>query len=60
LVAQEKMVRVVKESHPSGKVRAMVGGARVNHAFLTSIGADNCGRDARAAVPLARQLLRHA
>jgi methanogenic corrinoid protein MtbC1 len=38
----------------------MVGGAVVTHAFPDSVGADNCGRDATAAAPLARQLLGHA
>ena len=59
-MAQEKTATVVKESQPSGKVRAMVGGAVVTQAFPDSVGADNCGRDATAAAPLARQLLGHA
>jgi methanogenic corrinoid protein MtbC1 len=60
LVAQEKTVKAVKESHPSGKVRTMVGGALVTQALPDTIGTDNGGRDATAAVPLARQLLGHA
>ncbi len=38
----------------------MVGGALVTQAFLDTIGTDNCGRDARAAVPFVRYLLGHA
>lgn len=38
----------------------MVGGALVTQAFPNTIGTDNGGRDATAAVPLARQLLGHA
>ena len=60
MVAQEKTVKAVQESNPSGKARAMVGSALVTQAFPNTIGTDNGGRDATAAVPLARQLLGHA
>jgi len=38
----------------------MIGGAPVTQAFADSIGADGYGRDASAAVALARQLLGNA
>ena len=60
MVPQEKTVKAVQESNPSGKARTMVGGALVTRAFPDPIGTDNRGRDATAAVPLARQLLGHA
>jgi len=38
-------------------VKVIVGGAPVTQAFADSIGADGFGRDATAAVTLARRLL---
>lgn len=38
----------------------MVGGALVTQAFPDTIGSDNGGPDARAAVPFVRHLLGHA
>ena len=55
LPAMEKTVRAIKEYDPSIKI--MIGGAPVTQAFADSIGADGYGRDAGAAVTLARQLL---
>ena len=55
--AMEKTVKALKEADPSGKVKVIVGGAPVTQAFADSIGADGYGRDATAAVTLARQLL---
>ena len=60
MVPQEKTVKAVKESNPSGKARSMVGGALVTRAFPDTIGSDNGGPDARAAVPFVRYLLGHA
>jgi methanogenic corrinoid protein MtbC1 len=56
LVAQEKTVKAVKEFHPSGKVKVMVSGTPMTRPFADRVDADDCGRDATAAVPLARQL----
>jgi 5-methyltetrahydrofolate--homocysteine methyltransferase len=58
LSSMEKTVRALKEADPSVKV--MVGGAPVTQAFADSIGADGYGRDASAAVTLARRLLENA
>jgi 5-methyltetrahydrofolate--homocysteine methyltransferase len=58
LPAMEKTVRALKEVDSSIKV--MIGGAPVTQAFADSIGADGYGRDASAAVALARQLLGNA
>ena len=60
LPAMEKTVRAMKEVDPSGKVKVIIGGAPVTQAFADSIGADGYGRDATAAVALARQLLGNA
>ena len=57
LPAMEKTVRAIREYDPSGKVKVIVGGAPVTQAFADSIGADGFGRDASAAVTLARRLL---
>ncbi len=57
LPAMEKTVRAIREYDPSGKVKVIVGGAPVTQAFADSIGADGFGRDATAAVTLARRLL---
>jgi 5-methyltetrahydrofolate--homocysteine methyltransferase len=57
LPAMESTVRAVKEADPSGKVKVMIGGAPVTQAYADSIGADGFGRDANAAVSLARQLV---
>jgi 5-methyltetrahydrofolate--homocysteine methyltransferase len=53
--AMERTVRAIKASDPSVKV--IVGGAPVTQAYADSIGADGYGRDATAAVALARRLL---
>ncbi len=58
LPAMERTVHAIKETDPSIKV--MVGGAPVTQAFADSIGADGYGRDANAAVTLARGLLQNA
>jgi len=58
LPSMEKTVHALKELDPSLKV--MVGGAPVTQAFADSIGADGYGRDASAAVTLARRLLGNA
>jgi 5-methyltetrahydrofolate--homocysteine methyltransferase len=58
LPAMEKTVRVLKDIDPS--IMVMVGGAPVTQAFADSIGADGYGRDASAAVALARRLLGNA
>jgi 5-methyltetrahydrofolate--homocysteine methyltransferase len=55
--AMETTVRAIREFDPSGKVKVMIGGAPVTQAFAESIGADGYGRDATAAVSLARQLV---
>ncbi|MDI6858348.1 MAG: corrinoid protein [Dehalococcoidia bacterium] len=55
--AMEKTVKALKDADPSGNVKVIVGGAPVTQAFADSIGADGYGRDATAAVTLARQLL---
>ena len=57
LPAMENTVRAIKEADPDGKVKIMIGGAPVTQAFADSIGADGFGRDANAAVSLARQLV---
>ena len=57
LPAMEKTVRAIREYDPSGKVKVIVGGAPVTQAFADTIGADGFGRDASAAVTLARRLL---
>jgi 5-methyltetrahydrofolate--homocysteine methyltransferase len=57
LPAMEKTVRAIREYDPSGKVKVIVGGAPVTQAFADTIGADGFGRDATAAVTLARRLL---
>jgi 5-methyltetrahydrofolate--homocysteine methyltransferase len=57
LPAMEKTVHAIKEYDPSGKVKVIVGGAPVTQAFADSIGADGFGRDATAAVTLARKLI---
>jgi len=55
LPAMENTLRAIKEAHPS--VRVIVGGAPVTQAYADSIGADGFGRDANAAVSLARRLV---
>jgi 5-methyltetrahydrofolate--homocysteine methyltransferase len=57
LPAMGKTVRAIREFDPSGNVKVIIGGAPVTQAFADSIGADGFGRDATAAVTLARQLL---
>ena len=57
LPAMGKTVRAIRECDPSGTVKVMIGGAPVTQAFADSIGADGFGRDAAAAVSLARRLL---
>jgi 5-methyltetrahydrofolate--homocysteine methyltransferase len=57
LPAMEQTVRAIREYDPSMKVKVIVGGAPVTQAFADSIGADGFGRDASAAVTLARRLL---
>lgn len=58
LPAMENTLRAIKTAHPS--VSVIVGGAPVTQAYADSIGADGFGRDANAAVSLARQLVRDA
>jgi len=55
--AMEKTVKALKDADSSGNIKVIVGGAPVTQAFADSIGADGYGRDATAAVTLARQLL---
>ena len=57
LPAMEQTVRAIREYDPSMKVKVIVGGAPVTQAFADTIGADGFGRDATAAVTLARRLL---
>ena len=57
LPAMEKAVRAIREADPTGKVKVIIGGAPVTQAFADSIGADGYGRDATAAVTLARKLI---
>jgi len=59
-VPQENTARAVKESHPPGKVKVMVGGAPMTQPFAGSIDADNGGRDATATTPFAQQFLADA
>jgi 5-methyltetrahydrofolate--homocysteine methyltransferase len=58
LPAMENTLRAIKEAHPS--VSVIIGGAPVTQAYADSIGADGFGRDANAAVSLARQLVGNA
>jgi 5-methyltetrahydrofolate--homocysteine methyltransferase len=58
LPAMENTLRAIKEANPS--VRVIIGGAPVTQAYADSIGADGFGRDANAAVSLARQLAKDA
>ncbi len=53
--AMERAVFALKEHDPSIKV--IIGGAPITQAYADSIGADGFGRDATAAVALARRLL---
>jgi 5-methyltetrahydrofolate--homocysteine methyltransferase len=53
--AMEKTVKALKDSDRDLKI--IIGGAPITQAFADSIGADGYGRDATAAVTLARQLL---
>lgn len=55
--AMESTVRAIREVDPDKNVKVMIGGAPVTQAFAESIGADGYGRDATAAVSLARQLV---
>jgi 5-methyltetrahydrofolate--homocysteine methyltransferase len=55
--AMEKTVKALREYDPSGGIKIIVGGAPITQAFADSIGADGYGRDASAAVSLARRLL---
>lgn len=57
LPAMGRTVRAIRDFDPSGNVKVIIGGAPVTQAFAESIGADGFGRDATAAVTLARQLL---
>jgi 5-methyltetrahydrofolate--homocysteine methyltransferase len=57
LPAMEKAVQAIREADPAGKVKVIIGGAPVTQAFADSIGADGYGRDATAAVTLARKLI---
>lgn len=56
--AMEKTVKALKDSDRDLKI--IIGGAPITQAFADSIGADGYGRDASAAVALARQLLGNA
>ncbi len=60
LPAMERTVKAIREVDPSGKVKVMIGGAPVTQAFADKIGADGFGRDANAAVSLAKQLVGNA
>lgn len=55
--AMEKAVKAVKAAYPTGEVKVIVGGAPVTLDFANAIGADGYGRDANAAVALAKRLL---
>ncbi len=55
--AMESTVRAIREYDPDKNVKVMIGGAPVTQAFAESIGADGYGRDATAAVSLARRLV---
>lgn len=57
LPAMGQTVRAIRQLDPSGAVKVIIGGAPVTQAFADSIGADGFGRDATAAVTLARELL---
>jgi 5-methyltetrahydrofolate--homocysteine methyltransferase len=57
LPAMGQTVRAIRQLDPSGSVKVIIGGAPVTQAFADSIGADGFGRDAMAAVTLARELL---
>ena len=58
LPAMARSMRAIREFDPTGSVKVIIGGAPVTPAFAQSIGADGFGRDATAAVTLARRLLR--
>jgi 5-methyltetrahydrofolate--homocysteine methyltransferase len=60
LPSMEKTVRAIREFDSEGKVKVIIGGAPVTQAFADSIGADGFGRDAPAAVSLARRLVADA
>jgi 5-methyltetrahydrofolate--homocysteine methyltransferase len=55
--AMQKTIEAIREFDPSGAVKVIIGGAPVTQAFAASIGADGFGRDANAAVSLAKRLL---
>jgi 5-methyltetrahydrofolate--homocysteine methyltransferase len=55
--AMQKTVRAIRELDPSGSVKVIIGGAPVTQEFTDSIGADGFGRDANAAVTLAKRLI---
>ena len=55
--AMQKTVRAIRELDPSGSVKVIIGGAPVTQEFTDSIGADGFGRDANAAVSLAKRLI---
>jgi len=58
--AMQRTLRALREFDPSGNVKVIIGGAPVTQEFADSIGADGFGRDANAAVSLARRLVRGA
>jgi 5-methyltetrahydrofolate--homocysteine methyltransferase len=55
--AMQKTIRAIREIDPSGDVKVIIGGAPVTQDFAASIGADGFGRDANAAVSLAKRLI---
>jgi 5-methyltetrahydrofolate--homocysteine methyltransferase len=57
LPAMERTVQAIRAADKSGNVKVMIGGAPVTQAYADRIGADGFGRDANAAVALAKQLV---
>jgi 5-methyltetrahydrofolate--homocysteine methyltransferase len=55
--AMQKTIRAIRELDPAGDVKVIIGGAPVTQDFAASIGADGFGRDANAAVSLAKRLI---
>ena len=53
----QNVIKVLKEVGLKDQVKVIVGGAPIDHRFADKIGADGYGRDAVAAVQLARNLM---
>jgi trimethylamine corrinoid protein len=58
MTAQKGVVEALERHGLRPRVKIMIGGAPVTQSWASEIGADGCGKDALAAVALAKSLMR--